>query len=873
MIVSSRQFHPQCSSCFPRLAQPALWALVLSPALLPTLAAAACAPTTSPGSGQSVTCTGTTTNGFVAAAAGSQNVTITVAPGATFVTNALRAFTVEDASTIINNGTMSVQGGPSGASRGVMVGFGNNNTLINNGSIVASGVSVRGISVPNLGSTGTNVTNAGSIVTSGSSGHGIAVNGPGNRVTNTGSVDVSGTDAKGVYLQGGSGAENVLINSGSIRAWGASSNGIAGADGVHVNTTNANGFFSRVENLPGGSIIADHSYAYRGQNGNDTFINSGYVEGYGGAAGNTAIFMGPQGTGTLILRSGSVIRGVADAGGAASNAYLEGQGVADNVFTNFRTLTMRGEQWRWTSDSTFTNSISLQSGTFFLTGTLGSPANSLASGAILAGTGTLAGALSNAGEIRPGPNDGAGFGALTVRGNYVGAGGSLTVNTQLGDDNSPSDRLVIDGGQASGATPISVINRGGAGALTTGDGIAVVQAVNGATTTAGAFSLATPLTAGAYDYHLYRGGAEGGNTDSWFLRSRGYVVDGQVAGSLQEAQAIAAEIAAQTGEAPPSIAAVNLYRPEAALYSAIPMVARRVSLTQLSTFHDRQGDQDLLRRDGARLSSWARGFGGSFKQTLDGDAQPAFDGDLTGLQVGQDLYTHTNASNTQDRLGLFAGYTHARGDVAGSVSGVSGAGAGRLTVDGYSLGGYWTRVGAAGWYVDTVLMNTWLDIDTDSKAQRSASTNGSTFTASVETGMPFPVSQNWSLEPQAQLLYQRTRVDDFNDDISRISLSNDNALTGRIGGRLQGAYESGGTQWRPYVRANLWRTFSGTNRVVLGDDGVDTPRGSTAVELALGVTAQMTDRLGFYGKVAYTTSVDSGYVRSTTGQVGVRYAW
>ncbi|KAG0924851.1 hypothetical protein G6F31_018956 [Rhizopus arrhizus] len=101
---------------------------------------------------------------------------------------------------------MSVQGGPSGASRGVMVGFGNNNTLINNGSIVASGVSVRGISVPNLGSTGTNVTNAGSIVTSGSSGHGIAVNGPGNRVTNTGSVDVSGTDAKGVYLQGGSGA-------------------------------------------------------------------------------------------------------------------------------------------------------------------------------------------------------------------------------------------------------------------------------------------------------------------------------------------------------------------------------------------------------------------------------------------------------------------------------------------------------------------------------------------------------------------------------------------------------------------------------------------------------------------------------------------
>lgn len=846
--------------------------LGIPPALFSAGAFAACAPTAAPGSGQSVTCTGSTTGTSVAAAAGSQNVSITVAPGATFVTNATRAFSVEDASTITNNGTITVQGG-SGASRGAMVGFGNNNTLINNGAIIATSAMVRGISVPNTGSTNTNVTNTGSITLSGTSGHGIAINGPGNLVTNTGTIDVSGTDAKGVFLQGGAGVENVLINRGTIRARGASSNGIAGADGVHVNTTNANGFFSRVENQAGASIIADHSYAYRGQNGNDTFINAGYVEGYGGAAGNTAVYMGPQGTGTLILRTGSVIRGVADGGGATSNAYLEGQGVVDNVFTNFQTLTMRGEQWRWTSDSTFTDSIALQSGTFFLTGTLGSPANTLASGAVLAGTGTLTGALSNRGEIRPGPNDGVGYGALTVRGDYAGAGGKLTVNTQLGADDSPSDRLVIDGGRASGTTPVTVINRGGTGALTAADGIPIVQAINGATTTANAFSLATPLTAGAYDYHLYRGGAEGGNTDSWFLRSRGYVVDGQIAGSLQEAQAIAAEIAAQTGSAPPEVAAVNLYRPEVALYSAIPMVARRVSLMQLSTFHDRQGDQGLLSRDGARVSGWARAFGGNFKQTLDGDAQPGFDGDLSGLQVGQDVYSHVQTNGTQDRFGLVAGYTHARGDVYGSVGGFRGANAGRLTVDGYSLGGYWTRVGASGWYVDTVLMNTWLDIDTDSKASRGASTDGSTFSASVETGVPFAVSERWTLEPQAQILYQRTRVDDFNDDISRVSVGNDNAWAGRIGVRLQGAYESGSTQWRPYARANLWRTFSGTNTVVLGGDGVDTTRSSTALELALGLTTQVADRLGVYGKLAYTTSVDSGYVRSTSAQVGVRYAW
>lgn len=854
-----------------QIAQPVLWILGIAPVVFSSATMAACAPAGSPTTGQSVTCVGTTTNSSVLAASGSQNVSITVAPGATFTTNAVRAFSVESASSITNNGSIRVSGG-NGSSRGAMVGFGNDNTLINNGSITTTGTLVRGISAPDMGSTRTTIINTGTITTTGNSGHGIGLNGPGNTVTNSGVIDVSGTDAKGVYLQGGSPTENVLFNSGTIHARGASSNGIAGADGVHVNTTNVNGFYARVVNLPGGSIIADHSYALRGQNGNETFINSGYLEGHGGASGNTAVFMGPQGTGTFILRTGSVIRGVADGGGAASNAFLEGQGLVDNEFTNFNSLTMRGDDWRWTSDSNFSNRIDLQSGNFYLAGTLGSPSNTLAAGAVLAGTGTLAGALSNAGEIRPGPNDGVNFGALTVRGNYVGAGGSLTLNTQLGTDNSPTDKLVIDGGHATGATPISVINRGGTGGLTTANGIQLVQASNGATTTAGAFSLATPLTAGAYDYHLYRGGVDGSNADSWYLRSSGFVVAGKVVGTLPEAIAIAEEIAVQTAAPPPSIETVTLYRPEVALYSAIPMVARRIGIMQLSTFHDRQGDQTLLQQDGERVAGWARAFGSSYKQGLAGDAQPNFDGNISGAQFGQDLYTRTNASNTQDRFGLFAGYTYAKGDVNGSIGGLN-SNAGRLTMDGYSVGAYWTRVGASGWYVDTVLMNTWLDIKTDSKADRRASTNGNTLSASLESGYPFSVSESWTLEPQAQIIYQGTRVDDFNDAISGVRLSNDNAVAGRLGARLQGAYQSGGTQWRPYARVNLWRTFSGTNTVVLGSDGIDTTRASTSVEMALGVTAQMNERLALYGKVAYTTSVDGGYVRSTAGQVGVRYAW
>jgi type V secretory pathway adhesin AidA len=60
---------------------------------------------------------------------------------------------------------------------------------------------------------------------------------------------------------------------------------------------------------------------------------------------------------------------------------------------------------------------------------------------------------------------------------YVGSGGTLGLNTYLGTDGSPSDRLVIDGGNASGRSGLRIANTTGPGELTTGNGIRVVQAI------------------------------------------------------------------------------------------------------------------------------------------------------------------------------------------------------------------------------------------------------------------------------------------------------------------------------------------------------------------------------------------------------------
>ena len=85
--------------------------------------------------------------------------------------------------------------------------------------------------------------------------------------------------------------------------------------------------------------------------------------------------------------------------------------------------------------------------------------------------------------------------------------------------NSPSDKLVINAGSASGSSFLGITNAGGPGAMTTGSGILVVDATNGGTTSAGAFAVNGIVAAGPYEYQLFRGGAGGASPNSWFLRN------------------------------------------------------------------------------------------------------------------------------------------------------------------------------------------------------------------------------------------------------------------------------------------------------------------------------------------------------------------
>ncbi|MHC9085566.1 hypothetical protein ACYX7E_11120, partial [Luteimonas sp. RIT-PG2_3] len=127
--------------------------------------------------------------------------------------------------------------------------------------------------------------------------------------------------------------------------------------------------------------------------------------------------------------------------------------------------------------------------------------------------------FTNAGRIDLSNGTSGATDTFTIVGNYIGQNAALYLQTELGADDSASDRLVIAGGNASGTTGLGILNLGGSGGQTVLDGILVVESLQGATSTGNAFALMSPVAAGAFEYFLFKGGISDGTAENWYLRS------------------------------------------------------------------------------------------------------------------------------------------------------------------------------------------------------------------------------------------------------------------------------------------------------------------------------------------------------------------
>ncbi|ECJ6058675.1 autotransporter outer membrane beta-barrel domain-containing protein, partial [Salmonella enterica] len=136
---------------------------------------------------------------------------------------------------------------------------------------------------------------------------------------------------------------------------------------------------------------------------------------------------------------------------------------------------------------------------------------------------TLNGDLINMGTMTSGSSSSTPGNTLYVDGNYTGNGGSLYLNTVLGDDDSATDKLVITG-DASGTTDL-YINGIGDGAQTT-NGIEVVDV--GGVSTSDAFVLKNEVNASLYTYRLYWNESD----NDWYLASKAQSDDDDSGGDV-----------------------------------------------------------------------------------------------------------------------------------------------------------------------------------------------------------------------------------------------------------------------------------------------------------------------------------------------------
>jgi outer membrane autotransporter protein len=497
-------------------------------------------------------------------------------------------------------------------------------------------------------------------------------------------------------------------------------------------------------------------------------------------------------------------------------------------------------------------------------------AHSVAPGATLdlAGFSQTVGALANNGTVSllgsaPGTT-------LTVRGAYTGGDGILRLGTVLGAA-GPSDRLVLDGAgaTASGRTTLQIANLGGLGALTSGDGIEVVSALNGATTTAqtskDAFALAGGhVDAGAYEYRLYAADANGAG-ENWYLRS-------SLPGS----------------GGPGTPAPMPTYRAEVPLYAALAQQLRQGNLAMLGSAALRGGNDDdegmrPVAKEAGEASegsfarprrAWGRLISTDIDLAQRGAADARSSGRLHGFQAGTDLW-----ADAHWRAGLYVGQLEGDVRVHGYARGIAGLDVGSNDLRSRYLGAYATWRGDSGWYADAVLQAGQHRYTAQPAAGVGAGGKGKSQLASLEVGKSFELGGGWRAEPQLQFIHQRLDIDPAAISGALVRQSPDDGLVVRAGLQLKGRIDTAAGRLQPYGRINVFHAPGGADTTQFlslgGSTAIGSDAGWTSTELAGGMTLAVGERTAVYAELGKLWASGGG-TRVKSGlnaSVGVRVNW
>ncbi|MFV5929859.1 autotransporter outer membrane beta-barrel domain-containing protein [Klebsiella aerogenes] len=452
---------------------------------------------------------------------------------------------------------------------------------------------------------------------------------------------------------------------------------------------------------------------------------------------------------------------------------------------------------------------------------------------------TINGNVTNSGKLLLSAADNSVGNNFTINGDYTGSAGSqIVMNSQLGEDSSPTDHLSITG-SSYGQSGVSIANIGGLGAQTV-NGMEIVS-VGGSSEAQ--LTLSKPVVAGAYEYDLYKH-----SNGNWYLESKATPSDDPsddtdegdsgsdsgTDGGTDGGSDNGSDNGSNTdngGQSSPEVMA-----PEVGAYLGNYLAAQGMFL------HKRDDRDQLTFRNEDNLNTWMYVKGRYHENDAGGD-KVSYDTTTTVLQVGSDFMSKPMDKGILRAGGMFgAGQAKTDSDAKHNVRDAQGK------VDGFNVGLYATwqedpklRLGS---YIDTWASYSWYN-NTVTSNRNNEKYDSKGFAASIEVGhawvIPSDNARTWKIEPQAQMIYSYLDQENHTDpDGVRVTTLDNNSLFGRLGVKSSYFEQQDVKAWQPYVAVN-WLKGAGQNDLAFNGEKVSNDTPDDRGQLELGVTGNVNE--------------------------------